>query len=64
MNKHPCSIHRANLFERRKMKTEVLLEIVKTRAISLDNNPTKKSLIKEIIGALERLIKYEHKDNG
>lgn len=46
------------------MKTEVLLEIVKTRAISLDNNPTKKSLIKEIIGALERLIKYEHKDNG
>ena len=44
------------------MKTEVLIEIVKARAISLDNNPTKKSLIKEIISALERLIEYEKND--
>lgn len=44
------------------MKTEVLLEVVKTRAVSLDNNPTKKSLIKEIIKALERLIEYENQN--
>lgn len=44
------------------MKTEVLLEIVKTRAISLDNNPTRKSIMKEIISALERLIEYERND--
>lgn len=44
------------------MKTEVLIEIVKTRAISLDNNPTRKSLMKEIINALERLVEYEKND--
>lgn len=44
------------------MKTEVLIEIVKTRAISIDNNPTRKNLMKEIINALERLIEYEKND--
>ena len=44
------------------MDTRVLLDILKTRVISLDNNPTKKTVIKEVIKALERLIEYERND--
>ena len=44
------------------MDTRVLLDILKTRVISLDNNPTKKTVTKEVIKALERLIEYERKD--
>lgn len=44
------------------MDTRVLLDILKTRAISLDNNPTKKTVTKEVIKALERLIEYERND--
>ena len=31
------------------MDTRVLLDILKTRVISLDNNPTKKTVTKEVI---------------
>ena len=44
------------------MDTRVLLDILKTRVISLDNNPTKKTVTKEVIKALERLIEYERND--
>lgn len=44
------------------MDTRVLLDILKTRVISLDNNPTKKTVTKEVIKALERLIEYEKND--
>lgn len=42
------------------MDTSVLLDILKTRVISLDNN--KKTVTKEVIKALERLIEYERND--
>lgn len=44
------------------MDIRVLLDILKTRVISLDNNPTKKTVTKEVIKALERLIEYERND--
>ena len=44
------------------MDTRVLLDILKTRVITLDNNPTKKTVTKEVIKALERLIEYERND--
>lgn len=44
------------------MDTRVLLDILKTRVISLDNNPTKKTITREVIKALERLIEYELND--
>lgn len=44
------------------MDTRLLLDILKTRVISLDNNPTKKTVTKEVIKALERLIEYERND--
>ena len=44
------------------MDTRVLLDILKTRVLSLDNNPTKKTVTKEVIKALERLIEYERND--
>lgn len=44
------------------MDTRVLLDILKTRVISLDNNPTKKTVTREVIKALERLIEYERDD--
>ena len=44
------------------MDTRLLLDILKTRVISLDNNPTKKTVTREVIKALERLIEYELND--
>lgn len=44
------------------MDTRVLLDILKTRVISLDNNHTKKTVTREVIKALERLIEYELND--
>lgn len=44
------------------METKVLIDILKTRIYSLDNNPTKKTVTKEVIKALERLIEYERND--
>ncbi len=43
------------------MKTEVIIEALKTRIDNLDGNPTKKHLTNEVIKALERLKKYEEK---
>lgn len=44
------------------MDTRVLLDILKNRVISLDSNPTKKTVTREVIKALERLIEYELND--
>lgn len=44
------------------MDTRVLLDILKNRVISLDNNPTKQTVTREVIKALERLIEYELND--
>lgn len=44
------------------MDTRILIDIIKNRVHSLDNNPTKKTITKEVIKALERLIEYERND--
>ena len=44
------------------METEDLLNIINTRIQMNDNNPTKRSLLYELVIALERLKNYEEND--
>lgn len=46
------------------MTAEALLKIVETRMACDDGNPTTRSFLFELHGALERLDKYEKTDNN
>lgn len=46
------------------MDTRTLIEVINTRIASSDNNPTKKSLLYEIVTHLEELQRYQQDENS
>jgi hypothetical protein len=46
------------------MDTDLLIEVLQTRIKAAGGNPTSRSLLYELVKALERLRDYESKENN